>query len=61
MKLRIGIKGTGWLPNLGIFVVPVNSKALGDDIIEQFENLKALVRLGVSAEFANRLVCEWRN
>lgn len=60
MKLRIGIKGNGWFPNAGIFVVPVNSKALGDDIIEQFENLKALVRLGVSAEFANRLVCEWR-
>lgn len=60
MKLRIGIKGNGWFPNAGIFVVAVKNKETGDSIIEAFGRLKAAVLIGAGREFSDRMVCEWR-
>ena len=60
-KLRIGINRKGELfPWLGV-VTPTVPQAVGDILIVAMDGAKALIRATPYSEWANKIVCEWRD
>lgn len=59
-KLRIGVNRKGELfPWLGV-VTPTVPKTVGDILIEAIKNAKLLIKATPYSEWADKIVCEWR-
>ena len=60
-KLRLGISRKGELfPWLGV-ITPTVPDEVGEALIVAVEQARSVIRLTQYADWADKLICEWRN